>query len=673
MKLRAVIPKTMTPSLPLKRLFALSFLMLAWSVYGQNGSRTWTGAVDNDYFNGGNWTESGGTSNFPNGNVTFSGSSNTNIARTSNSYTYIYGIFLSNSLSTDEAFTIGADNTETQINLGGPNVKTTALTDGGTLTDVIKVNMQIAGGTDAQRAKKFEINTGHNLSLEGILSTSGAGPFTLEKLGDGTLSLGDTNTYSGATTVSAGILELTNIDALGSDATGSETTVSSGATLKLAYTSNNVASTENLTLNGSGVSGSGALHAVNSDHGGEITLGSDATINVETRMDHQGAKVINGTGTLTKIGSGTLVRAGNMTVDNFVVAAGEYLMTRDAALIKGDGSNAKSNTIQNGAKISMWKGFNITNTPDIVMEAGSIIAVTSNTADQTTSMNGKFTLNGDARFENWSHDHTVLADIVGTGGLTLISTVSNQDIAKYTFSGNNTYSGDTTVGNGNNGAGKMTLIAGSTTGLSENSALQVTANSTVQLNSYSSEVAALSGAGTVENANATGATLTVGGNNSSFTFSGTLKDGTGSGALSLTKTGSGTMTLSGANTYTGATTISAGTLRINGNHGSASGAVTVANGGTLGGSGSIGSATTVQSGGTLAPGNSPGVLTFQDDLTLDAGSATVMEIAGTTRGTGYDGIDIGGVFTMNGSLSISADTHIAGGTYDLFGINGSSS
>ena len=55
------------------------------------------------------------------------------------------------------------------------------------------------------------------------------------------------------------------------------------------------------------------------------------------------------------------------------------------------------------------------------------------------------------------------------------------------------------------------------------------------------------------------ATLTVGnGNATGGNYAGVLQNGTG--ALSLTKTGTGTQTLSGANTYTGATTISGGTL-----------------------------------------------------------------------------------------------------------------
>jgi autotransporter-associated beta strand protein len=64
----------------------------------------------------------------------------------------------------------------------------------------------------------------------------------------------------------------------------------------------------------------------------------------------------------------------------------------------------------------------------------------------------------------------------------------------------------------------------------------------------------------VTNTGGAGATLTTGGNNTSTTFSGVIQDG--AGVTGLTKIGTGTFTLTGANTYTGGTTISAGTLQI---------------------------------------------------------------------------------------------------------------
>jgi autotransporter-associated beta strand protein len=113
--------------------------------------------------------------------------------------------------------------------------------------------------------------------------------------------------------------------------------------------------------------------------------------------------------------------------------------------------------------------------------------------------------------------------------------------------------------------------------------------------------------------------LAVGSNSLSTTFSGTLQGDAGS---SLTKVGTGTLTLSGANTYTGGTTISNGALFVKTKPDSGTGSGKVAaNTGTLGGTGTIGGAVTVGkgngSGAFLSPGtNGIGTLTLKDTLTF---------------------------------------------------------
>ena len=101
--------------------------------------------------------------------------------------------------------------------------------------------------------------------------------------------------------------------------------------------------------------------------------------------------------------------------------------------------------------------------------------------------------------------------------------------------------------------------------------------------------------------------LTSGSNNRSTSFSGVAQDGGASGGTggSLTKIGTGTLTLSGTNTYTGATTVSAGKLVIDGSIAASSG-VTVNAGATLAGHGSV---SNISGAGTVSPGNSPGILT----------------------------------------------------------------
>jgi autotransporter-associated beta strand protein len=125
--------------------------------------------------------------------------------------------------------------------------------------------------------------------------------------------------------------------------------------------------------------------------------------------------------------------------------------------------------------------------------------------------------------------------------------------------------------------------------------------------------------------------LTVGSNNLRTTFSGVIQDGgiAGGAGGSLTKIGSGKLTLSGANTYTGGTTISAGsagTLFVTNRRGSGtgSGAVQV-NVGKLGGTGKISGSVTVGTGSGagafLTPGvvaATPSTLTIQKRLTFRA-------------------------------------------------------
>ena len=119
-----------------------------------------------------------------------------------------------------------------------------------------------------------------------------------------------------------------------------------------------------------------------------------------------------------------------------------------------------------------------------------------------------------------------------------------------------------------------------------------------------------------------------------------MNDGTSSGVISgdggMTKSSAGVLTLGGVNTYTGATTVDAGKLVVNG---SISGsAVTVQSGGTLGGSGTVGTLT-LESGGTISPGNSPGTLNINGDINWVGGSNYDWEIVsaeGTTPGTDWD-------------------------------------
>ncbi len=183
---------------------------------------------------------------------------------------------------------------------------------------------------------------------------------------------------------------------------------------------------------------------------------------------------------------------------------------------------------------------------------------------------------------------------------------------------------------------------------------------TVQMGSLSSA------AGNIRGGNsATGTTtLQIGALNTSSNIAGNLNNGA-TKVIALDKVGSGALTIAGSNNFGGGTLVSAGSLIVNGSFTNAANTVTVGAGATLGGSGTIAGATTVN--GTLAAGNSPGILTFTGDLTLASGSTAEFEIEGLVRGTEFDGVDVGGVLSYSGTLSLLFNDTIQAGTYDLFG------
>jgi len=174
----------------------------------------------------------------------------------------------------------------------------------------------------------------------------------------------------------------------------------------------------------------------------------------------------------------------------------------------------------------------------------------------------------------------------------------------------------------------------------------------------------------------------------------------GNGTRSLTKDGAGTLALTAANTYSGSTNVTAGTLLVNGNQTAANGAVAVASGATLGGNGTLGGATAVT--GIVSPGTTGiDTLNIANSVTWNgaatAGSATdwifqlgaantadLLNITGAfTKGSGsvfrfdFAGTGSTGTFklvdwTTSSSFSASefSFTNLASGLTGSFTMNG---
>ncbi|EOI7263592.1 autotransporter-associated beta strand repeat-containing protein [Salmonella enterica subsp. enterica serovar Kentucky] len=468
------------------------------------------------------------------------------------------------------------------LTLSGSNSYTGGTTiSGGTL---VASNVEALGTGDVTNNATLELNTGGDF----INNIGGTG--RVEKSGDDTLTLSGSNTYTGGTLINGGTLVASNVEALGTgDVTDNATlALNTGGTFDNAISGSGQvvkSGDETLTLSGTNsytggttISG-GTLVATNVEALGSGDVTDDATLELNTGGTFDNA--ISGSGQVVKSGDKMLTLSGaNSYSGGTLISDGTLVASNVEALGTGD--------VTNNATLALNTGGDFTNN---ISGSGQVVK----SGDDTLTLSGANSYTGGTTISGGTLVATNV-DALGTGDVTNSSTLelntggtfdnaisgSGQVVKSgdetLTLSGSNTYTGGTLISGG-------TLVATNVDALGTG---DVTDNATLELNTGGTFDNVISGSGqvvksgddtlTLSGANSyTGGTLISGGTlvatsvealgSGDVTDNAVLELNTGgtfdnaiSGSGQVVKSGDKTLTLSGANSYTGGTTISGGTL-----------------------------------------------------------------------------------------------------------------
>jgi fibronectin-binding autotransporter adhesin len=492
--------------------------------------------------------------------------------------------------------------------------------DGATVRN-LGADFSLGSAITLTNAATFQADS--NLTLAGAVGGAGS----LVKTGAATLFLGGAASHSGGTTLSAGTLQVGTggtSGSLGGDVLNNSSLVFNRSDA-LAY-AGAISGTGTLTQQGTGTLTLSAAHSytggtfINAGtlrlDGGDqrlpaatnVTFANVAGATLDLNGRDQEVRSLNGGGTtggaIINTGTGTAVLTTRTTGDTSFggVIAGDIrveilgnktapALTSPRQRLIGTDNTYSGGTLVDGATLLVRGDGSLGAVPG-AFQADNIILQNHGTLlnsefDLTLNANRGITLGtgGGAISGGWDRTVTIAGVISGAAGNPLTVVGNNAVIV---FTGNNTYAGQTVLSGAN---ADLRIGAGGTSGSL--------------------------GSGDVVN----GGKLTFN-RTDAVTYAGAI-----SGSGSLTQAGSGSLTLAGNNSYTGATTVSAGTLFVNGALGAT--AVSIADGATLGGSGEIGgSVTTAAAGAIISPGNSPDTLTLGS---LDvANGATFLFELGTT-------------------------------------------
>ncbi|MFN5463370.1 MAG: beta strand repeat-containing protein, partial [Bacteroidota bacterium] len=504
------------------------------------------------------------------------------------------------------------------------------------------------------------------------------GNFT--KSGSGTFILKSVNTYIGTTTVSGGTLQLGASNAL---PTSTALTVSGGAVFDLFSFSPTVGS----------IAGGGTIRSSSGSSTPVLTTGSDGTSTTFSGVIENGSAT---SVSLIKTGGGVLTLTGSSSYTGSTSINTGVINIRHANAL----GVSSTTTVASGATLQLQGGIAVGALPLTLKGVGvSSVGALRNISGNNTwggtittetsavriySDAGTLTLSGSTAISSptnigvlfWGSGHVTVSGAIsiGSAGLTKDGT------GTLTLSNANTYSGATAVNAGvvniQNGSA---LGSSSQTTIADGASLQLQGGIAVGSlvlrlngagvsslgalrnisgnNSWSGTITALSasrihsdaGVLTLSGANAISATnmgVTFGGSGD-VVVSGTITTGTGT----LTKEGSGTLTLSGANTYTGATTITSGTVVLGNSQVIANTSNVVMNGGTLNTNSfteTVGQLL-LQNNSTLALGSGVHTLTFSSAGTFSFKRLTITGWQGNYGGAGSPGT-AGRIFIGSGAV-----------------------